>query len=117
MAVAVALKEKSEDEPPPMPGQPPPETPAEEKRMLVAVGDSDFVANKYMGQANPDLFMNSVNWLTEEEELISIRPKDQEQAQVQRLTGRQLRLVRYTSIFAVPLLLLIAGIGVWWKRR
>jgi ABC-type uncharacterized transport system involved in gliding motility auxiliary subunit len=83
----------------------------------VAVGDSDFVANKYMDQANPDLFMNSVNWLTEEEELISIRPKDQEQVQVQRLTGRQLRLVRYTSIFAIPLLLLIAGIGVWWKRR
>jgi len=121
MAVAVVLKEKAGDEPPsPIPGregEAPAEPSTKERRVLVAMGDSDFVTNKYLEQGNPDLFMNAVNWLTEEEELISIRPKDQEQAQVQRLTGRQLRLVTYSSIFAVPLLLLIAGGVVWWKRR
>jgi ABC-type uncharacterized transport system involved in gliding motility auxiliary subunit len=81
------------------------------------MGDSDFLTNKYIQPGNLDLFMNSVNWLAEEEELISIRPKDQEQAQVQRLTGRQLRLVTYSSIFVVPILLLIAGGIVWWRRR
>ncbi len=97
MAVAVALKEK---------------------RVLIVVGDSDFVTDRYAQGANPDLFMNAVNWLAEEEELISIRPsKDLEQPKVPRLSGRQLRLVTYTSIFAVPLLLLIAGGIVWWKRR
>jgi ABC-type uncharacterized transport system involved in gliding motility auxiliary subunit len=117
MAVAVALKEKSEGaEPPLTPGQTPEEA-AKEKHVLVAVGDSDFVTNKWLQEGNPDLFMNSVNWLAEEEELVSIRPKDQEQAQVQRLTGRQLRLVTYSSIFAIPILLLIAGGSVWWKRR
>jgi len=117
VAVAVVVKEKSEDvEPPPRADQPPEEA-TKEKRVLVAMGDSDFLASKYIQPGNLDLFMNSVNWLAEEEELISIRPKDQEQAQVQRLTGRELRLVTYSSIFAIPLLLLIAGGGVWWKRR
>ena len=116
MAVAVVLKEKADEQPPPVPGQPPEEE-TREKRVLVAIGDSDFVTNKYLQQGNPDLFMNSVNWLLAEEELISIRPRDQEQATVQKLSGRQLRLVTYSSIFAVPLLLLIAGGLVWWKRR
>ena len=116
MAVAVAVKEKSEAETSSAPGQPPQEE-TREKRVLVAIGDSDFVTNRYLQQGNPDMFMNAVNWLTEEEELISIRPKDQEQARIQNLTGRQLRLVTYSSIFAIPILLLIAGGLVWWRRR
>jgi len=116
MAVAVTLKEKSETVPPPMPGQPPKEE-TKEKRVLVAFGDSDFATNKWLQAGNPDLFMNSVNWLAEEEELISIRPKDQEEAQVQRLSGKQLRLVTYSSVFAIPVLLLIIGGAVWFKRR
>ena len=105
IAVAVVLKEASESEKP------------AERRTLVVIGDSDFVANQWMRVGNSDLFMNSVNWLTEEEELISIRPKDQEQAQVKMLTTRQLRLILYTSVFAIPIVLLIAGGIVWWRRR
>jgi ABC-type uncharacterized transport system involved in gliding motility auxiliary subunit len=116
MAVAVAVKEKAEEPPAPVPGQQP-EQETKEKRVLVAIGDSDFVANRNLQQGNPDLFMNSLNWLTEEEELISIRPKDQGQATVRSLSGRQLRLVTYSSIFAIPLILLIIGGVVWWKRR
>ncbi|MFC1713509.1 GldG family protein [Candidatus Poribacteria bacterium] len=115
VAIAVALKEKPSDVPPPMPGQTPVD--AKERRVLVAIGDSDFVADKWLQQGNPDLFMNSLNWLVEEEGLISIRTKDQEQATVRTLSGRQLRFVTYSSIFAIPLILLIVGGVVWWKRR
>ena len=85
--------------------------------MLVAIGDSDFVANRWLQAGNPDLFMNTVNWLAEDEELISIRPKDQEQATIQRLSGRQMWFVTISTIFAIPLILLIIGGVVWWKRR
>jgi len=115
VAIAVALRAKSEDEAPITSDQPPAET--KERRVLVVIGDSDFVANQWLEAGNPDLFMNSANWLTEEEELISIRPKDQGQARVKILTGQQLRLVMYTSVFAIPIILLIAGGIVWWKRR
>jgi len=89
-----------------------------ERRILVAFGDSDFVMNKYLQQGNPDLFMNSLNWLTEDEGLISIRPKSMnEQTQIERLSGQEIRLVSYASIFTIPLILILIGVRIWWKRR
>lgn len=116
-AVAVSLKQPAEDNFEKAPSDQTQAETTEEKRVLVAVGDSDFLTNKYIKEGNPDFFMNSVNWLAEEEDLISIRPKDQEQARVRSLKGRQLRLVKYSSIFAIPVLLLMAGGIVWWRRR
>ncbi|MBD3184671.1 hypothetical protein GF312_20490 [Candidatus Poribacteria bacterium] len=89
----------------------------QEKRILAAFGDSDFVTNNWLQEGNPDFFMNTLNWLTEEEELISIRPKDQELSRIRRVTSQELTFVTYFSIFAIPLLVLIAGGFVWWKRR
>ncbi len=103
VSIAAAVTQKSKDK---------------ERRVLVAFGDSDFVSNNYLEQGNPNLFMNSLNWLAEDEELISIRPKDSEQmAMVQKLTGKELRFVTLFSIFTVPIILLIIGGRVWWKRR
>ena len=91
---------------------------ARARRLLVAVGDSNFLENEWLEAGNPDFFMNAVNWLTEEEELISIRPKAQEAATVRRdLSDRQMRFVMYSSVLAVPLVLLVIGGMVWWKRR
>src|SRR5689334_15121078 len=47
---------------------------------LVAIGDSDFASNAALGvQGNRDLFLNTVNWLVQQENLISIRPRDAEE--------------------------------------
>ena len=117
MAVAVSLKQEKQSKQPTAPNQSA-EQKTPERRVLVVVGDSDFASNKWLQEGNPDFFMNSLNWLAEEENLISIRPKDQEQqSQVRRVTGKQLRFVTYTSIFAIPVLLMIAGGLVWWRRR
>ena len=44
---------------------------------VVVVGDSDFASNGVLGiQGNRDLFMNMVGWLSQQENLISIRPKE-----------------------------------------
>ncbi len=113
IAIAVTSKEKA-----PSSDKEKENADQKEKRVLVAFGDSDFVMNKYLQQGNPDLFMNSLNWLTEDEELISIRPKSvDEQAMIQKLSGQEIRLVSYASIFTIPLLLVIIGARVWWKRR
>ena len=44
---------------------------------LVVVGDSDFIGNNLAlaPLGNADLFLNMVNWLTEDEDLIAIRPR------------------------------------------
>jgi len=90
------------------------------KGRLIVIGDADFVSNEVLGSVvnvgNVDLFMNAVNWLATEEELITIRPKEPSQREV-ILTPLQARAIIYSNILFVPLLVLAAGIWVWWRRR
>jgi len=62
------------------------------------------------------LRLNAVNWLSSDEDLISIRPKPPEDRRI-TMTRAQLILVRTVSQFVLPLLVVIAGTMVWWKRR
>ena len=87
------------------------------KATLIVIGDSDFSNNRYSNfSGNGDFFLNTVSWLAEEENLISIRPKERKNTPVHitRAWG--------TAIFILGLLVfpgLVAGIGIriWWKRR
>jgi len=84
---------------------------------IVVIGDSDFAANgHFRNGGNGDLFVNSVNWLAEEEHLISIRPK---QYSFRRLLVGQnaARFIRYASVGLLPLLVLMAGGVIWWRQR
>ena len=48
---------------------------------FIVVGTSQWAENRAMGSrtlGNRDLFMNMINWLTSDEDLISIRPKSPE---------------------------------------
>jgi ABC-type uncharacterized transport system involved in gliding motility auxiliary subunit len=85
---------------------------------LVVFGDAGFVANKNVSpqMANLDLFMNAVNWLAEEEALISIRPKPPENHTLV-MTPMQVNMTFVTTIILIPLTVFGVGIGVWWKRR
>ena len=88
---------------------------AKEGRYIVA-GSAEFLANAILGfNGNRDLFLNAVNWLTSDEDLISIRPKDPQDSRVD-LTPAQMNLVLYLLI-AVPAIVVLSGLGVWWKRR
>jgi ABC-type uncharacterized transport system involved in gliding motility auxiliary subunit len=84
---------------------------------FVVVGSSTWAANRFIDfNGNDDLASNTVNWLASDEDLISIRPKAPEDRRI-TMTGRQLSWVRATSQFALPLVVVIVGVGVWWKRR
>jgi ABC-type uncharacterized transport system involved in gliding motility auxiliary subunit len=84
---------------------------------FVVVGSSRWVSNGFLKfNGNRDLFMNMMNWLSSDEDLISIRPKQQDDRPL-TMTSRQMSLVFYESVVFLPLLIVAAGIGVWWKRR
>ncbi|HXV42901.1 MAG TPA: GldG family protein [Anaerolineae bacterium] len=85
---------------------------------LVVFGNSSFAANQTISPqvANLDLFMNAVNWLAEEEELISIRPKQPTDRRL-FLTPMQSNLTLLTTLIVIPLAVFGAGIAVWWSRR
>ena len=84
---------------------------------VAVFGDSDFGSNGLLGfQGNHNMFMNAVNWLAKQENLISIRPRDPEDRRV-TLTARQQSLIRLLAIFVIPGLILAAGVQTWWRRR
>ena len=84
---------------------------------FVVAGSSSWAANRFLGfNGNSDLALNAVNWLSSDEDLISIRPKQQEDRRI-TMTRAQLNLVRVTSQFVLPLIVIITGTLVWWKRR
>lgn len=90
--------------------------PGKEGRFVV-VGCSAWASNsaiRFVG--NRDLFLNVLSWLSNDEDLISIRPKDPVDKRLE-ITRAQLTLLRMVSQFLIPLAVIMAGILVWLKRR
>jgi ABC-type uncharacterized transport system involved in gliding motility auxiliary subunit len=84
---------------------------------FVVVGSSRWVANSFLSfNGNSDLLLNTMNWLSSDEDLISIRPKENADRRL-KMTDSQVGMVLYYSVYGLPLLILAAGIGVWWRRR
>jgi gliding motility-associatede transport system auxiliary component len=84
---------------------------------FVVVGSSSWAANSFITfNGNSDLALNAVDWLSSDEDLISIRPKEQEDRRI-TMTRSQRNLVTITSQFLLPLLVVVVGVSVWWKRR
>lgn len=84
---------------------------------IAVFGDSDFITNRYFHfSGNGNLFLNTVNWLTEEADLISIQPRTAAPRTI-HLTPSQGRLIFYTSVVFLPLAVLILGLSVWLRRR
>ncbi len=87
------------------------------KSVLAIFGDSDFAKNGFFkNEGNSNLFLNTVNYLAEEEDLISIRPK---QINDRRLTMTQadVKGLFYLVVIAIPLLVIILGTLIYIRRN
>ena len=84
---------------------------------IIALGTSMLPANNFLGfQANRDLFMNMVNWLSADVDLISVRPKPPESQHLTMTTAEMSKLF-WLGVIGLPLLIVVAGTLVWWERR
>jgi ABC-type uncharacterized transport system involved in gliding motility auxiliary subunit len=93
-----------------------PEAPKPETRVVV-VGDSDFAANAGLGiQGNRDLFMNTIGWLSQQENLIAIRPKNPEDRRI-TLTATEQSNLTWLSLIVIPACIFGTGIYAWSRRR
>jgi hypothetical protein len=84
---------------------------------MILIGDTDFASNNYFGSANnADLFVNSVNFLAKDFELISIREKTDANRQL-FLTRNERDFVRWSGWLLMPTLISLFGFWTWWRRR
>lgn len=117
--ISIAVAVASEVTPPPAGGEEETEdedASAPEARLAV-FGDSDFASNGYLGiQGNSDLLLNSVNWLAEQENLISIRPREAEDRRITLTADQQFRIFAI-SLALIPGLIFGSGVYIWWRRR
>jgi ABC-type uncharacterized transport system involved in gliding motility auxiliary subunit len=86
---------------------------------FVVFGSSQWAVNNFLGSrqiANRDLALNTLNWLTSDEDLISIRPKETEDRRLD-ISGNRMNMVFWWSVVLLPLTVVGAGLMVWWRRR
>ncbi len=111
ISLAAAVSAAAPDAPAPGNGQSKAET------RVVVFGDSDFASNLALGvQGNRDFFLNAVNWLAQQENMIAIRAKEPSDRRL-TMTAAQQQLVYWLSLIVIPGLIILAGVQTWWRRR
>jgi hypothetical protein len=78
------------------------------------VGQNSIAGSRSLG--NRDLMVNTVNWLSSDEDLISIRPKAPEDRPL-NMTSRRMNATFWLSVVAFPLAVIGFGLVTWWRRR
>jgi ABC-type uncharacterized transport system involved in gliding motility auxiliary subunit len=92
------------------------ETDALRSRIVVA-GDADFAQNSFFHLlGNGNLFLNIVNYLAEQENLIGLEPRSYDLPEI-NMTNRQMKGTFFFAVVLWPALLALAGTVIWWRRR
>jgi len=92
------------------------DAPKPETRVVV-IGDSDYAGNGAVSiQGNRDLFMNIIGWLSQQENLIAIRPKEADDRRLV-LTAAQQANFAWLSLLIIPGFIFGTGIYTWFRRR
>ncbi|MEO6741234.1 MAG: hypothetical protein ABIP20_13355, partial [Chthoniobacteraceae bacterium] len=82
-----------------------------ETSRLVVFGNGDFLTDKglQIGQASLELALNSVNWLLNRDNLISIPPKQKEKQSL-KLTDAQISTIRWWVMLFIPAIIAVFGL-------
>ncbi len=84
---------------------------------MIVVGDSDFASNQHFYNAyNGYQFLYMFEYLTAGEQIITIERKVLPYRSLV-LTPEEETFIRVTSVGLLPLLVLVAGGVIWWRRR
>jgi ABC-type uncharacterized transport system involved in gliding motility auxiliary subunit len=84
---------------------------------IAVVGDSDFATNSFFHiMGNGALFLNTVNYLAAQENLIGLQPRGADLPRI-NLTNRQMKGTLFLSVILVPAVLALVGTAVWWRQR
>jgi ABC-type uncharacterized transport system involved in gliding motility auxiliary subunit len=94
-----------------------PSDPPKQETRVVVIGDSDYASNSPPSvQGNRNLFLNIIGWLSQQENLISIRPKEPDDRRLV-LTSTQQTTILVLALLVIPIGIFGTGVYTWWRRR
>jgi len=103
-----------------------PDMPAEAKpSRLIIAGDTDFATsfmNVTEAQRNIDFFIHAADWLSNDDDIIGIRSRETRSNRLDKIFDpakrtATMRFAQLVNVFIIPLLVIIAGLLLAWKRR
>ncbi len=87
------------------------------QQRVVVVGNGGFLSNTFIGNGgNRALGMNMVNWLSGDDNLISIPPRSATDSRID-IDQPALYLIAFCFLLVLPLAFVITGAVIWWRRR
>lgn len=90
----------------------------EGKPKAVILGSSALLSDTEIGTGgNRDFVLNSMNYLQEQSDGLTIRPRQEQDYQIAYLTPAQAKAIFAIAVTGLPLLFAVAGILLWWRRR
>lgn len=88
------------------------------KPKAVVLGSSTFLVDQYIQQqGNRDFALNSVGWLQEQKNQVTIRPREGDNMTTAVVTADQANTIFIGTVLLFPLLFLLIGGFIWWRRR
>jgi len=87
------------------------------QQRVAVIGDSDFLSNTYLGNAgNINIGLALFNWLNHDDRFIAITGRTATDVDLE-LGKLAQGLIGFGFLFILPLVLLSAGVSIWWRRR
>lgn len=87
------------------------------QQRIIVIGDGDFLSNTYVGNSgNLDLGIRLINWLSNDDDFISIPIKTVNDAHLE-LSLLASVIIAFGFILVLPLLFLGTGLTIWWRRK
>jgi ABC-type uncharacterized transport system involved in gliding motility auxiliary subunit len=88
------------------------------KSRVAVFGDVDFAVNaNFDFSGNGTLFINTVDWAAEQEELINLTPQTATQRFMPPPQPYMMNLIFLLVVFVLPGSVLVAGVVVWFQKR
>ena len=92
-------------------------TVGDRQQRAVVVGSGHFLSNTFLGNGgNLDFGINIVNWLAGDDSLITLQPRPAADSTLE-IDQTMLYLIAFTFLLVLPLVFIVAGGIIWWRRR
>jgi hypothetical protein len=92
-------------------------SPAKSEQRVVVIGNGDFLSNSFLGNGgNRALGERIFDWLLGDDQLINMPPRGAPD-RVITMSQQELDILSFTFILVIPVLLLVIGGFIAWRRR